>query len=223
MQAVEIAVDNEGYLTATYLGETNRFVEIEPGIYQSLREGRTQDYFSDFSTLVFKADPFGRIMLASGGPMTYSKAPWYATIKFTVLALAIGLLVIILSFIYWIIRLLINLIKGKRSNHPKVAVIAKWTAIIFSILTLVFVLNILSSAEPDPVYQLPRDAFVAVSSNVIIDIIPMLMMSLGLALVIFSVIIWWKKCWKLISRIHYTIFTSATLLLLWMFNYWNIL
>ncbi len=73
---ITIDVNEDGYLLVTNVGETNEFVEIEPGVYQNLREGRTQDYFGNFHKIVFKTDHLGRIMLTTDGPMTYSKAPF---------------------------------------------------------------------------------------------------------------------------------------------------
>ena len=89
-------VDENGDLIVNHAGELNRFMEIEPGVYHNLREGSTPDAYGEFRTIVFKTDPFGHIMLTTDGPMTYSKAPWYATSSFTFLSIMMAVLII-----YW--------------------------------------------------------------------------------------------------------------------------
>ena len=222
MGVIHIDVDENGYLLANHYGETNRFVEVEPGIYHNLREGRTQDPVGSFRTLVFGTDPYGRTMLISDGPMTYSKAPWYATGPFTLFALIAVLLILIVSLIYWFLCFLIGLFKRNISPYPKLANTAQWTAVAFSTLTLVLFGGFLATAKIHPLYQLPREAFDNVPSSPLLELIPVMLLSLGFGLVLFTIFAWCKRYWRIISRIHYSVFTASSLGLLWLLYYWNV-
>jgi hypothetical protein len=222
MGMVQIDMDEDGYLLVTHAGETNRFVEIEPGVYQNLREGRTQDYFGLFKTLVFEKDPFDRIMLMTDGPMTYSQVPWYSTSAFTIISLILALLFILGSLIY---RSISSVIRYRRQKVQvsKGAIAARWATLVYSILTLGLVVGLLLSGKLDPVYQLPKSAFGMVPAwYSVFDLIPVFMALFGVVILIFAFIVWWRKYWWTLARIHYTLYATATLVLLWIFSYWNI-
>ena len=112
-------VNENGDLIVNHAGETNRFIEIESGVYHNLREGSTPDAYGEFQTIVFKTDPFGNIMLTTDGPMTYSKAPWYATSSFTFLSIILAVLIFIGSMISWSVAWIIRKIKRKKAQHSK--------------------------------------------------------------------------------------------------------
>lgn len=218
---INVDVDEDGYLLVTNGGETNKFIEIEPGVYQNLREGRTQDAFGPFHKIIFKTDPFGRIMLTTDGPMTYSKAPFYSTMSFTALAAIIIILIVIGSLIYWIISMIASWFKRGKNKSSGLAAIASWIGICASITILILIANLFSSPV-DPVYQLPPDAYMPVKGNPLLDFIPILMWIFSCLLVASTFVAWWKGFWGRIARAHYSIFTLAVLGLMWMLNYWNI-
>jgi CubicO group peptidase (beta-lactamase class C family) len=219
---INVDVNEDGYLLVTNVGETNKFIEIEPGVYQNLREGRTQDYFGPFHKIIFKTDPYGRTMLTTDGPMTYSKAPLYSTMSFTALAIIIILLITISSLIYWIIIKILGLSKRKNNKNSGLSAIAFWVGICTSITILILFAGILSSGGIDPVYQLPTEAYIPVEGNPLLDFIPTLMWMFSCLLVSFTVIVWWKGFWGRIARVHYCIFTLVVLGLMWLFDYWNL-
>ncbi len=218
---INVNVNEDGYLLVTNGGETNKFVEIEPGMYQNLREGRTQDYFGPFQKIIFKIDPFGRIMLTTDGPMTYSKAPFYSTMSFTVLAVIIIMLIIIISLAYWIIIKILGLFKRKNNKNSGLSAITLWVGICTSITILILFAGILSTGGIDPVYQLPTEAYIPIEGKSVLDFIPTLMWIFSCLLVSFTVIAWWKGFWGRIARVHYSIFTLVVLGLMWLFDYWN--
>ncbi len=218
---INVDVDEDGYLLVTNGGETNKFIEIEPGVYQNLREGRTQDAFGPFHKIIFKTDPFGRIMLTTDGPMTYSKAPFYSTMSFTALAAIIIILIVIGSLIYWIISMIASWFKRGKNKSSGLAAIASWIGICASITILILIANLFSSPV-DPVYQLPPDAYMPVKGNPLLDFIPILMWIFSCLLVASTFVAWWKGFWGRVARAHYSIFTLAVLGLMWMLNYWNI-
>lgn len=224
MGVITVAVDANDDLLITHVGETNRFVEIEPGVYHNLREGRTQDYFGPFRTVVFSMDPFGRRLLISDGPMTYSQAPWYASSSFTMLALGVILLLMLGSLIVWGLGFLVGLFRKGRSSASPAAATARWAAIAFALLTLVFLAGVVATGAADPVYLLPASAFGMLPTwNILLDWLPWLLVFLGAAIVIFNILAWAKGYWRPPGRIHYTFLTTAALLFMWILVYWNIL
>ncbi|RQD73751.1 MAG: class C beta-lactamase-related serine hydrolase, partial [Candidatus Syntrophonatronum acetioxidans] len=88
MQPIHINVQEEGYLVASYFGETEQYVEVEPGIYTSRRVEGT----NLISNLVFAEDERGQVILYSDGSLTFSQAPWYGTASFTGFLLLVILL-----------------------------------------------------------------------------------------------------------------------------------
>jgi len=218
---INVDVNEDGYLLVTNGGETNKFVEIEPGMYQNLREGRTQDAFGRFHKIIFKTDPLGRIMLTTDGPMTYSQAPFYSTLSFTALAAIIILLITISSLIYWIIIMILVWFKKVKNKNSRLSAIASWAAIFTSITILILFASLFSSGI-DPVYQLPKEAYMTVEKPPLLDFIPTLMWVFSCLLVPFTVIAWWKGLWGRIARVHYSIFTLAVMGLMWMLIYWNL-
>jgi len=215
-----VDVDEDGYLLVTNAGETNKFIEIEPGVYQNLREGRTQDYFGPFHKIVFKTDPFGRTMLTTDGPMTYSKAPYYATMGFTASAAIMIIVITISSLAYWIIIKISGLFKrvNKDSGLPAIATLVG----ICTCITILFLFAGLFSTGIDPVYQLPEEAYLPVEGKSLLNFVPALMWIFSCLLLLFTVIAWRKGFWGQTARLHYSVFTLAVLGLMWLFSYWNL-
>ncbi len=219
---INIDVNEDGYLLVSNGGETNKFIETEPGMYQNLREGRTQDAFGPFHKIIFKTDPMGRIMLTTDGPMTYSKAPFYSTMSFTALAAVIIILIIVSSLIYWIIIMISAWFKRRKNNKSAgFSAIASGVGICTSITILILFASLFSSSI-DPVYQLPKEAYMPAKGNPLLDFIPTLIGIFSCLLLPFMVIAWRKGFWGRTARVQYSIFTLTVIGLMWMLNYWNL-
>ncbi len=228
MGQIHVDVDKEGYLLVTHMGEINRFVKIEPGVYYNLREGRTPDVYGNFRTIVFGMDPFGKTMLVTDGPMSYSKAAWYETTLFNILMLILAAMFIIGSLFYWGIKSVIQKIFYKKRGQPAVdprgVKMARGAALAYGLLTFASVLETMVLSQPDPVYGLPAIAYgEAPAWSSLFELIPLMMAFLGAVVVIFAGITWWKRYWRISGRIHYTLFAVATIVLLWFFCYWNVI
>ncbi|MFD2131359.1 serine hydrolase domain-containing protein [Pseudogracilibacillus auburnensis] len=221
---IHVKAGEKGTLHVTHAGETNEFFEVAPGIYENPKKEITFDAYGDFKTIVFETDANGDTMLVADGPMTYSKAPWYATSAFTFSTLVLSVLFIFGSFLFWIIRAALHLVQRKKKHQTKTALIAKWAAIIYSVLFLGLIISVILTGEIDPVYQLPKDAFgKAPDWHPVLNIIPYVMSLFSIALLITTFILWKKKDSKRSSRIHCTLFSVVTLFLTWIFYYWNLL
>jgi hypothetical protein len=231
MGIIQVDVDADGYLLVTHVGETDSFVELEPGVYRNLRQGRTQDYFGPFRTLVFETDPFGRTLLASDGPMTYSRAPWYGSSVFTLPTLVLILLLMLASLIIWGIGSALSRIRRRRSVDParpftaaRGAAAARWVGDCYR-----------SAGNPLPAecgpVRRPRPRISAAPGSPsgirpawmgLVDLLPWLLIPLGAALVVFTVLAWRNRYWRVSARVHYTIVSAAALLLIAILNYWNV-
>ncbi|MEH7238557.1 serine hydrolase domain-containing protein [Bacillus sp. JJ1562] len=221
MGMIHVQLDDTGDLVVTHNGETNRFVEIEPGIYKNMREGHSIDAYGEFRTIVFQTDPHGEIMLTTDGPMSYSKTPWYASSGFTFLSLILVILLFVGSLLYWGIKALIRR-KRKTSQH-KIADLGKGLAIAAGLLLLFLVVGIAMSGGVDPVYQLPKEALGIVPAwSPILNVIPYLLTILGFAMLIFTVLLWWKRYWSIISLLHYSLLSIMIMHLIWILWYWNL-
>ncbi len=211
---------NDSYLLVNHNGIKNRFMEIEPGVYQNMREGEAIDAYGGFRTIAFLTDPHGNIMLTTDGPMTYSKPPWYASSGFTFLSIIAAVLLFFGSLIYWGIKALIR----RKTSDPKIAIWAKSVAIVTGILLLVLVVEVVLTGEIDPIYQLPKVALGMVPAwSGITVFIPHVLVFLGVGMLIFTFLLWWKKDWSLKGRIHYTLLTTVMLNLTWIFGYWHLI
>src|SRR5690625_4284464 len=219
---IQVAVDDEGYLTVTHPGETpQRFVEIEPGVYQNLKQESTENPFGGFHTIVFDEDTDVNIILATSGPMTYSQAPWYSATTFTFSALIIAIVSVILTVISWGVASLIRLIRRKKVVRHKIMVVTRLLITFYGILTIGFIAGTAISGEIDPIYQLP--GVVVPKWQPIIDIIPLFMTVIGIAIVCLTIMCWIKRIGKMSQRIHLSLFSIITILLIWIFSFWNLI
>lgn len=223
---IRVQVDEDGYLMVSHMGETNRFIEIEPGLYYNLREGRSPDFGGDFRYIAFGTDPLGKTLLMTDGPMSYSKAAWYESSGVNIMLIAASILTVIGSLIYWGIKALVRRIRRSHSGSGLSTVerAAKYLAVAYGILTIVFVLEFIVLGEPHPVYQLPAAAYGDLPAwSVVTELVPYAMACLGLGIVLLAGAAWWRRCWRISGRIHYTWFAGATLIFLWIFQFWNLI
>ena len=219
---IQVKIDKEGYLIVTNFGESNRFIEVDEGIYTSIKTDRTQDYFGKFNKIVFQKDPYGRMMITTDGPMTYSRAPIYSTISFTAGIFIMSFLIIVGSLLYWVFINILDLFK-KRKSYNRFYALSQWVGIIFSAGVIVLILSILSTGQIDPVYELPKEAYIPVKGITMFDFIAKVLYIICIPLTCVTIIAWMKGLWSRMIRFHYTIFNLAALGLIWLLFYWNLL
>ena len=224
MGIIRMDVDENGDLIVNHAGESNRFIEIEPGVYHNLREGSTADAYGELRTIVFKTDPFGHIMLTTDGPMTYSKAPWYATSGLTFLSIIMAVLLFIGSLVAWSVGWIITKIKRKKAQYSKGEITSRWVATAFGLLISGFVFGIAITGEIDPVYGLPKVALgILPTWSSFVDLFPYGMVLLAVAMGLSTVQVWRKKYWQTFGRIHYTLLSLLALNLIWILVYWHLI
>ncbi|WP_207635318.1 hypothetical protein [Syntrophomonas wolfei] len=115
----------------------------------------------------------------------------YTEASFTALAAIIIMLIIISSLIYWIIIKILRLFKRGKSKSCGLSAVAPWVGICTSITILILFASLFSSGI-DPVYQLPKEAYMPVEGNPLLDFTPILMWLFSGLLVPFTLIAWWK-------------------------------
>ena len=220
---IRVEVDENGFLNVTHIGETNQFRETDPGVFASTRTERSQDGYGNFKTIVFKEDKNGNMMLMTDGPMTYTKAPWYASSGFTFAVLAVTILFLVGTLISWTFIAMVRILRHKQKEKDKIARLAKFLAIGYGGLILLFFASIAINGDIDPVYQMPQDAFGELPEwSRILNFIPYLIIAFCILLTVFTIIIWKRRSWRIFGRIHYSLYTSTALFFVWLFIYWNL-
>ncbi len=152
-----IEAEEQGDLRVHHLDEVLEFREVAPGQYRSLAGEQFRDYFGTLGTLVFSTDAQGRTLLAAGGPMTYTRAPWYETRAFN--AVSIGLV-----SVFMVMSLLTFAVQGlwRRIRRRAVAPLyrgLRGLSIGFALGWVFLLVSILITGQPSPVYQLPLAAY----------------------------------------------------------------
>jgi CubicO group peptidase (beta-lactamase class C family) len=191
---------------------TANYVEIKPGIF------RSQDVPPlIYGDIVFSKDSTGKIkyQFQENNPTTaYIKLPWYAAPGFTMLILAVSMIVFI-SVIIWIpIRGLINLrFKYKETLYEyRATIISRLT----SALSVVFIfLFSLIFSKQETVFGLP-------DWSKIIFSLPYVIAMLAIYMVILAILAWKKGYWHRGGRIYYTLITITTLSFVCWMIYWNL-
>ncbi len=221
---IRVKSNDDGNINVTLGGETNQFYQMEPGVFKNTRTERSPDAYGNFQTIVFEEDSKGNMMLMTDGPMTYTKAPWYASSGFTFTMLAVIILFLIGTIFSWTFIAMVRILRYKQKAKDPVANSAKLIAIVYGGLILLLFASIAINGEIDPVYQMPKDAFGNLPDwSRVLDVIPYLIIACSIALTVFSIILWRRKLWRIFGRIHYSLFTSTGLFFCWLFSYWGLL
>ena len=221
-QSVQVNVNEDGFLTAGIYGHDYQFVETGPGVYINRNNQGTQ--FA--KTIAFTKDSDDNILLSTGGPITYSKTPWYGTISFLSLLSVLAILIVLGTLLGWIISYILHKFRKKKRSSSLFSKIARFLMILFSLFTVVFFSGLISIfTNINPAYGVP-DIFFGIYNPVIFNLLlflPYLMVVLTAVMMVFTVIGWGKKYWTVLGRLHYSVFTVLALGLMWVMFYTNFL
>jgi len=220
MQPIHINVNEEGYLVASFFGETEQYVEVEPGFYTNRRTEGSQL----INNLFFEEDDQGQVMLFADGIMTFSQAPWYGTGSFTGLLIVVSLLFLTGTLVAWGVGFALRIYRRQGIKSQDMSSAARWTGGLFSLLALFFFLGLAGIlGDIVPAFGVPRIFFEDPPGLDLLLVVPIIMSFLGVLMVLFTGLAWWKKYWNLSGRLHYTLMAAAALALAWIMNYWNLL
>ena len=224
---INIAEADDGTLLVQHMGTTHEFLEVENGVFQNISEEPSSEIYGDFQTLVFGTDSMGKTMLMADGPMSYSRAAWYEGTNTTLFLLLFSVVTILGSFLFWTVKGGIGLIRKKSTGTEEASVLiwGKRIAYLQGLLAFIFFGSFLLNGEPDPVYGLPVQAFTAPSPILaMLDrVVPFLMILVTFVVVKFAIAAWVKGHKRILSRIHYSLFATASVMLIWVFYYWNLI
>ena len=208
----------EGALTTVGIGfawpesETARWMEVEPFVLRKI-EGQ--------GTLIFLTDGQGAVvdLIDKNDPqVVYQKQPWYETAAFHLPVLMICLFIFLSTALGWPTGFVVGRIKRvaspRQSFLPRLGKVLAWC---FSVLSLYFILAFFSMmTDPEIVFRVPP----ALDQLLFL---PLLMVLIAVGLIAFTVLVWARRYWRIVGRVHYTALTLAVIVFLWWLNHWNLL
>ena len=211
LTSVRAGMDDTGRLLLTAGGETKRYVEIEPGLLQTL-EGE--------ELIAARFDQAGRAShLLTEGPFVFIRTPWYAGVHFTAQFLALSALLWFGTLAGWIVGLF-----RARKKKSLLTYLARLAAGLFGIVFMLFLFFLAAALGAiDPVYNVPGVFLGLTPLMKGLLAVPLSLVILGAAMLVCTVLVWWKGCWEFGARIHYTLLTLIAAVLLTGLHYWNIL
>lgn len=224
-QSMIVKQDENGFLVVNYLGEKRSFIEIGSGIYQSITNEPSISPYGALNRLVFEKDDSGTMFLYTDGKMSYSKAAWYETSTVTILSIVISIVIILISILLWYFQITIKLIKRQPLKGMKLEKVVHRLALLFGTLLVMMLALILSTiVDFHPLYQQPLSAF---GDNTkwfpLIEKLGYILIILSGLLLVSTMFLWFKKVCRIRILIHYSIYTVASVLLILVLNYWNLI
>lgn len=233
LEAMRIAVADDGTLGVSVFGASTRFAEVEPGVYAALRDGHSTFPYGALNTLVFRTDDHGRAMLYTDGKVSYEAAPWYRSTGVTLLAIVGTALLCLLTLLGWSLAAAVRGPRARRSGgsarlpvrHPALARVVRWTAGIFALSVLASLLGAAAIAGSiDPILGQPLAAFgVEPAWSPVLVVPELLLIATGLALTPLAVLAWHRRLWGVPARLHVTLLAASALALLAALRYWSLL
>jgi hypothetical protein len=202
---------------------TVKLIEVEPLLFYR---------YNDDDFIAFGANEEGRITFMFHpldlGPAGFERLPWYETTYFHIPLSIFFLLALLTTFWVFPVRALIRRFRQNSQssklkaseNQLQKANLALILAGRVSSLYLIFLISmVLALLLTDPlefIYEVPTPV-------IILLYIPLIAAALTIALPILSFLAWTNNYWSFLGRLHYSIFTLATLMFIPFLNYWNLL
>jgi len=217
-QPVTISEGPEGNLTVNLFGTPDQYVEVEPRL---LREVRGED------RVVVDFDDQGRVtraIPASVIPYTLFRAPWYATMTFTLVLLIGGLVLYLFTLAGWAVAFFTTRAHDRDALPPLLARVARWVVTAFVLVTVVFFISFLSiMGNVDPACGVPDVFFGEAQGLSLVTALTYVVAALGAGMVGMSVLAWVQRYWGWFSRVWYTFLTLVAMGWVWFLAYWNLL
>ncbi len=213
LNPITVSIDEKNHVLLTYAGETDQFVETEPGLLV--------DQADPASRMVLK-EIKGKTYLFTGIPFVFIKAPWYDSLELHAVIFIGGAFLFLLSMTSWMIALVNGI---KRKEKMKLAGgIGRFVASLFGVGLLIFLIGFISMfLDMNPAFGVPNIFFRNPAGLETLLQIPKILAVLAVVMLIFSVISWIYKYWSMKSRVYYHILTVFALSAIWALLYWNLL
>lgn len=211
LEPIKARQDKEGYV----LIGPKKYVEVSPGILQNMTNPGSQ--------AALKVDKNGQAYLIANAPSALIKASWYQSQTFHLSVLSISLLLLLITWVGWLISFVRALLKP-RPRQLLLARLARVNGAVFVVLLLAFIASlVILISDVEPVSEIPLFMLEAPTFLPVVFSIPPILTVVGIALLAFTLLAWVKGFWSLRGRLHYTLFTLAAWAMLWELTYWNFL
>jgi CubicO group peptidase (beta-lactamase class C family) len=191
---------------------TKAFVEVEKDVF---REAGGQE------KIIFRESGAGKADYAF-----YSAFPEMAFVRlkgtrvpsFHYLVAGVSVVLFLTAALGWPLGALGKVIcKKPRLGNPAPKA-ARWLGGGMSALFLLFILGLGMALSDLDQFNYGVPSFFKISLG-----FPVAAAALAVGVLIFTVIIWRKKCWTGCARVHYTLVLLAAVGFLWLLNFWNLL
>lgn len=214
LSPIVATLNDEGYLVVSIMGDTQQFVEVEPGLLQ----GR----YDQAQKLVYRMGESGRHLLLPSAPFAFIKTPWYGTLSLHGLLLVFSLGLLLAALVGWPVAALAN--RRERSQSPLWARLARWAAVLFALLALAFLFWLVTVfSDVLPAYGVPAIYYGAPAGMNAWMSVPLFLLPLGVLLLVFTVLAWIKGWWQMGGRVFYTLVALGGLAFVFILAYWNFL
>jgi CubicO group peptidase (beta-lactamase class C family) len=212
---IQIATDDKGYVLFPSGNEMKKYVEVEPGLLQSVEDPWKQ--------AALKVGSNGQFYLITPGPAALLKAFWYQSQIFHLSVLGISLLFFLLTLIGWLISFIRDRVK-RQTHQPLLPRLARTSGVVFILLLVLFIGGIAGVLlNTDPISDIPLFVLEVPTILPLVLTIPLIMAVNGILILFFTPFIWIKRFWNFAGRLHYTLLMIAVLGMLWELVYWNFL
>jgi len=213
LNPITASVISDNQIALTYGGETDVYVETEPGLLV--------DKFDSSNRIVLKQND-GKVYLVTSAPFVFIKAVWFDSLGLHALILIGGTLIFLLTIVAWFN----SFIKGLKTHESRKLAgrVGRFFAALFGISLFVFLIGFVSIfAYINPAFGVPNIYF---SNPPVLNSLmqlPKVLAVLAMVMVIFCVLAWIYKYWSKKARIYYHLLTVVALAVVWSMIYWNML
>jgi hypothetical protein len=189
------------------------WIELEPLMYKSPKS---------YTRLVFHENEEGKVtnlfLDAQQMPLSYERVAWYDTLAFFWIPYISISLVFLVTIIIWLVK---RYKKHKIEQGEQTVFTGRAHLLAYSlvVLNLVFILCF------TPAVKLFSDEFefgIPILIKILL-IVPIISTLLTIGLPVFTVIVWKRKVWNFLDRLHYSIIAITCIgFVIWLYH-WNFL
>jgi len=230
--SASVSVDEQNNVV---INKLSQYVEVEPGLLINREHPDVR--------LVMKEEN-GQVYLYTSLDV-YIKTPWYGSMGLHLLIFVGNALLFLGVLIGWTISFFSGLIRrgprplsispirnrltgfisAMRANLPgSLFRLARMTSGLFGLVFLTFMILFFAVLDDvNPAYGVPNFIFESPPLPGIVVNLPVVLGVLGIAMLVFTLVVWWKRYWTPGGRLFYTFLTISASALLWALMYWNFL
>lgn len=191
---------------------TKAFAEKEPGVFHEV---------GGQEKIIFREEEGGQVRYAFYGAfpeMAFVKLRGHQTPSFHYLVAGVSVMLFITAALGWPVGALRRVVcKRPRFGKPAPRA-ARWLAGGMSAFFLIFLVGLAAAASNLEQFYYGVPSILKVSLA-----LPITAAGLGIGVLAFVFLAWWKRYWTACSRVHYTLVLLAALAFLWLLNFWNLL